>query len=98
MPTDILKKTIKAGAKVAQVGVEAERMKDTISNAVEDGVTAAKRAVKRGRYAAEDLIDEAAYRVKKHPLESAGVVFGIGLSLGIMIGWLIARDGRSSDE
>jgi len=60
---------------------------------VEDGINAAKRAVKQGRHAAEDLVDDAEYQVKHHPLSAVGVSFGIGLGLGAVIGILLTRTG-----
>ena len=51
-----------------------------------------KRAVKHGRRAAEDLVDDAKYLVKQHPLSAVGVLFGIGLGLGDLIGVPLARN------
>lgn len=91
MQTSAVKQAIKAGAKVAQIGIEAERLKDTVTNAVEDSVNATKRAVKKGRYAVEDLVDEATYSVKRHPLQSIGITVGIGFALGTMFGLALSR-------
>ena len=51
-------------------------------------MTEAKRFAKRGRYAAEDFIDDAAYRVKRDPFRSMALGFAIGLSLGALIMWI----------
>lgn len=91
MKETLLRETMNAGAKVAHLGHEASRVKsavsDAVSDAVEDGVLAARRAAKRGYYAAEDLMDEAAHRVKRNPLGSVAIAFGAGA----LIGWLVAR-------
>ena len=53
---------------------EAQRFKSLAADAVEDGVHAAKRAiksVKRGVEELEDLKDEAAHRVKRQPLKKS---------------------------
>src|SRR5215510_1567819 len=70
------------------VGGDAARLKSVASHAVEDAVTEAKRFAKRGRYAAEDLIDDAAYRVKRDPFRSVALGFAIGFSLGALLIWL----------
>lgn len=88
----LLKKTMEFGGQVAQVGIEAARLKDRAEHVVEDSFDAAKRAVKRGRYAAEDLLDDAAYRIKRDPLNSVAVTLGIGFGLGVLVGWFLARN------
>jgi ElaB/YqjD/DUF883 family membrane-anchored ribosome-binding protein len=91
MQTEILEKTVEVRD---QLGAEVKRVKDAVADAVEDGLVAARRAVKQGRRAAEDLVDDAEYRVKQHPFSTLGVSFGIGLGLGALIGVLLARNGR----
>ena len=91
MKETLLRETMSAGAKIAHLGEEASRVKsavsDAVSDAVEDGVLAARRAARRGYHAAEDLMDEAAYHVKRNPLGSVAIAFGAGT----LIGWLVAR-------
>ena len=70
-------------------------MKEAVADAVEERINTAKRAVKQGRRAADDLVDDAEYQVKQHPLSTLGVSFGIGLGLGAVIGILLARNGHS---
>jgi ElaB/YqjD/DUF883 family membrane-anchored ribosome-binding protein len=94
MKAEVLDKVIDAGAAAAQLGMGVGRVKETVAIAVEDGVSAAKRAVKQGRRAAEDLVGDAEYQVKQHPLSAVGVTFGIGLGLGAVIGVLLARNGH----
>ena len=94
MKAEVLDKAIEVGAAVAQMRAGVGRMKETVADAVEDGLSAAKRAVKQGCRAAEDLVDDAEYQVKQHPLSAVGVSFGIGLGLGAVIGVLLARNGH----
>jgi ElaB/YqjD/DUF883 family membrane-anchored ribosome-binding protein len=94
MKAEVLDKAIEVGAAVAQMRAGAAGMKETVADAVEDGISTAKRAVKQGRRAAEDLVDDAEYQVKQHPLSAVGVSFGIGLGLGAVIGMLLARNVR----
>jgi ElaB/YqjD/DUF883 family membrane-anchored ribosome-binding protein len=94
MKAEVLDKAIEVGAAVAQMRAGSGRMKEAVVDAVEDGVSAAKRAVKQGRRAADDLVDDAEYQVKQHPLSAVGVSFGIGLGLGAVIGMVLARNGH----
>jgi ElaB/YqjD/DUF883 family membrane-anchored ribosome-binding protein len=91
MQTEIREKTIEVRD---QLGAEVKRVKEAVSDAVDNGIVAAKRAVKQGRRAAEDLVDDAEYRVKQHPFSSLGISFGVGVGLGAAIGILLARNGR----
>jgi ElaB/YqjD/DUF883 family membrane-anchored ribosome-binding protein len=92
MQAEIIEKTIEVRD---QLGAEVKRVKEVVVDAVDNGVVAAKRAVKQGRRAAEDLVDDAEYRVKQHPLSAVGVSFGIGIGLGAAVGVLLARNGRN---
>jgi ElaB/YqjD/DUF883 family membrane-anchored ribosome-binding protein len=91
MQTEMLEKTIDVRD---QLGAEVKRVKEAVADAVDNGVVAAKRVVKQGRRVAEDLADDAEYRVKQHPFSALGVSFGIGMGLGAAIGVLLARNGR----
>ena len=105
--TDGLFAKTAAGAQMAKIGVEAGRVKEKIEDAVgegvtaarravehavEDGVTAARRAAKRGRYAAEDLLDETTYRVKRNPLSAVAISFCVGIGIGAIVVWIASRD------
>jgi ElaB/YqjD/DUF883 family membrane-anchored ribosome-binding protein len=70
-------------------------VKEAVVDAVDNGIVAAKRAVKQGRRAAEDLVDDTEYRVKQHPFSALGVSLGVGLGLGAAVGLLLARNGRN---
>ena len=82
-------KAAKAGVQVAGLGHEATRIKTVVSNAVTDALEdtrrETRRALKRGYNAAEDLVDETAYRVKHHPLRSVAIAFGAGAVLGVIV-------------
>jgi ElaB/YqjD/DUF883 family membrane-anchored ribosome-binding protein len=92
MQTEIREKTIEVRD---QLEAEAKRVKEAVVEAVDNGIVAAKRAVKQGRRAAEDLVDDAEYRIKQRPFSALGVTFGIGMGLGAAIGVLLARNGRN---
>jgi ElaB/YqjD/DUF883 family membrane-anchored ribosome-binding protein len=82
----------KARDRLMEVGDEVSRLKAEASQAVEDGVIAARRLAKRSRYAAEDLIDDAAHRVKRDPLRALAVGLTIGFGLGALAVWLATRN------
>jgi ElaB/YqjD/DUF883 family membrane-anchored ribosome-binding protein len=92
MQTEIVEKTKEVRD---QLGAEVKRVKEAVADAVDNGVVAAKRAVKQGRRAAEDLVDDAEYRIKQRPFSALGASFGIGIGLGAAIGVLLARNGRN---
>jgi ElaB/YqjD/DUF883 family membrane-anchored ribosome-binding protein len=92
MQTEIREKTIEVRD---QLGAEVKRVKEAVVDAVDNGITAAKRAVKQGRRAAEDLVDDAEYKVKQHPFSALGVSLGVGIGLGAAVGVLLARNGRN---
>jgi ElaB/YqjD/DUF883 family membrane-anchored ribosome-binding protein len=91
MQTEILEKNTEVHD---QLGAEIKRMNVAVTDAVEAKLGAARRAVKQGRRAAEDLVDDTEYRVKQHPFSALGISFGIGMGLGAAIGVLLARYGR----
>jgi ElaB/YqjD/DUF883 family membrane-anchored ribosome-binding protein len=92
MQNEMLEKTIEVRD---QLGAEVKRVKEAVVDVVDNGAVAARRVVKQGRRAAEDLVDGAEYRVKQHPFSALGVTFGIGMGLGAAIGILLARNGRN---
>ena len=79
----------------AKTGLKVERLKERAAVAIEDGMVDARRMVKRGRYAAEDLVDDTAHLIKKDPWASVGITFGAGLGLGVLVGWLNGNVGTT---
>jgi ElaB/YqjD/DUF883 family membrane-anchored ribosome-binding protein len=77
-------------ATVEDVLKEVSRIRETVTEAVDDGVKSAVRALKQGRHAAEDAIDDARHKVKQNPLQSVGLVFVVG----VLAGWVISALGR----
>jgi len=88
MPSDVLEMP----ASVEEALREVSRIKSIVTEAVEDGVKSAMKAIKQGRYAAEDMIGEARHTVKQRPFQAMGVVFAAGVLTGALIGWLASRD------
>jgi ElaB/YqjD/DUF883 family membrane-anchored ribosome-binding protein len=51
---------------------EVSKIRSMVTDAVEDGVRSASQAIRHGRYAAEDAIEEAKHTVKQRPLQAIG--------------------------
>jgi hypothetical protein len=47
---------------------------------------------KRGRYAAEDLMEDATHRVKRDPLRSVVLGFALGVGMGALAAWVATRN------
>jgi ElaB/YqjD/DUF883 family membrane-anchored ribosome-binding protein len=90
-------RVVDAGRRAAHLSHEAHLMKSVASDAIEDGVYAARRALKAARHRVEDLRDlkdETAYRVKREPFKAVAIAAGAGLVAGMIVGWLGGRIGR----
>ena len=86
MKAETLANLTNGSVPVALAGAGVGLLKETVADAIEDRIYAAKRAVKKGRRAAEDLLDDAEYQVKQHLLSTMGMAFGLGLGLGAVVG------------
>jgi ElaB/YqjD/DUF883 family membrane-anchored ribosome-binding protein len=64
-------------------------------DAGEEGVHAAKRAIRRvrrqGVEALEDFRENAAHYVKRQPFRAVGIAVGAGLLMGAVVGWIGVR-------
>jgi ElaB/YqjD/DUF883 family membrane-anchored ribosome-binding protein len=89
--SSLLGKAMHVGEQLADLGDEA---KTAASHAYKDAVTGAKRFAKRSRYAAEDLMEDAAHRVKRDPFRSVGLGLAIGLGIGALAVWVATRTAK----
>jgi hypothetical protein len=67
------------------------RLKEVVSDGVEDGVRSALRAIRQGRDAADDAIHDARRAVKQNPMQSMGIVFASGVMMGAIFAWFGSR-------
>ena len=58
---------------------------------VMDVVADAKKAIVQGKHELEDLRDTATYRVRRAPLTSVGIGFGVGILFGAVLGIVAGR-------
>lgn len=87
MSPDLLEKA----PSISDVYREVSRMKDVVSEAVEDGMKTAVKAIKQGRHAAEDVLDDTKHTIKQKPFEAMGVVFAVGVLTGACLTWVGSR-------
>ena len=95
--TTVGNRAVDACRQATHISHEARLLKSVAEDAIEDGVHAAKRAIKLVHRQVEelgDLKDEAIHRVKRQPLQAVGAAFGVGLALGLAAGWIACRPGR----
>jgi hypothetical protein len=89
MPSDLLEKA----PSVDEVIREVSRLKNTVTQAVEDGFKSAVKAVERGRHTTEDMIDDGKRAMRRRPVEAAGVIFAAGLLTGAFLSYIASRRG-----
>ncbi len=87
MDEDMLEKAEQVAESIRKLTRATSAMADAIS----DGVTVVKRAVKRSGDVAEELMVDTRERVKRHPAESMTAVFTLGVLVGGLVGWLMSK-------
>jgi len=87
----IADRVLDAARNVAHLSHEARTVKSLAEDAIEDGVHAARRAVRRGVERLEDMKDEGVHYVKRQPLKTVATVAGVGFIVGLATGWIAAR-------
>lgn len=90
----LLQKAFHAGQELGKLGVDSAQIKARIEEAVENGIKAAKRTVRHGQHATEDLLDETKYKIKREPFGSVALTLAIGLGLGAIVGAIVTRSIR----
>jgi ElaB/YqjD/DUF883 family membrane-anchored ribosome-binding protein len=89
--------------RAAHLSHEASLFKSAAEDAIEDGVYAARRAMKVARRRVADFGEkfdsvkvEAAYRVKRHPFGTVAAAFGVGMTLGVAVAWMKHRSAHAN--
>ena len=88
MPQTVLERT---GEQIAESARKASRVTSVVADALEDGVGAARRVVKQSGDAAEELFDDTTKRLQRHPIETVITSLAVGMTVGILIGWMLKR-------
>jgi ElaB/YqjD/DUF883 family membrane-anchored ribosome-binding protein len=86
--------TMRAGEKFAESVCDIENAKAAISAAVDEGKEVARRAVNRGRRAADQLEESAVRGIRRYPRASVLTTFGVALGVGLVLGVLVGRASR----
>ena len=81
----------KADVQVAESIRRLSHAASSMAEAIDDGVGVIKLAVKRSGDLAEEMMDDATQRVKRHPVETVVTTLAVGLVAGIFIGWMVSR-------
>jgi ElaB/YqjD/DUF883 family membrane-anchored ribosome-binding protein len=82
---------LEAARQAGRVSHEARVARTLAADAIEDGVRATERAVRRGIEKVEDVKDEGIHRVKRQPVKTLAIAAGVCLSLGLAAGWIVGR-------
>ena len=88
MTQSVLEKT---GDQIAETARKTSRVATAVADAFQDGVEAARRVAKDSGDAAEELFDDTAKRLQRHPMETIATTFAVGIALGVLIGWMAKR-------
>ena len=81
----------KADVQVAESIHKLTHATSAMADAIDEGVGVIKRAVRRSGDVAEELMDDATQRVKRHPAETIAATFAFGVIVGGLIGWMVSR-------
>lgn len=67
-----------------------ERLNPALES-LEQNLRDARRAMAHGRRAAEDFVDEATLRIRRHPLSSTALAVTAGMLAGCIMGFALGR-------
>ncbi len=88
MAKDMLER---ADEQVAESIRKLSRATSAMAEAIDEGTRVIKHAIKQGGDTAEELLDDATQRVKRHPVETMAATFTLGVLVGGFIGWMASR-------
>ena len=76
---------------VERVTEEVERLRTEAARAIQDCVRDAERSIRRTQERLADARDEAVHHVRRQPVQSMAIAFGVGAVVGLVL----AAAGRS---
>lgn len=77
--------------RIAESTHQASRATSALADAIGDGVGAVRRAAKQGGDAAEQFLNDTTQRLQRHVVLTVVTTFGVGLTAGVLIGWMMKR-------
>lgn len=84
----VLSREIEAAKATAER--EIARIQARVRRRIDDTGEAAKRMVRRSRYAVTDSVEEISHQIRKHPVGSLAIAFAAGAALS----FLLPRPGK----
>ncbi len=88
MAKDMLER---ADEQVAESIRKLTRATSAMADAIDEGTKVIKHAIKQSGDTAEELLEDATQRVKRHPVETMVATFTLGVIVGGFLGWLVSR-------
>jgi len=82
----VAKTLVDQASNVGETFRKASEFTSNVADSVHDGMKSAKSAVKDGRDAVEDFIDDTARSVKRSPIQAVLLSAVIGLTFGFLLG------------
>ncbi len=76
---------------IAETAEEAARLREAVIHAIDDSMDAARKAAKRGRQVADEMIEDAEHSVRHHPLGTVGMAALGAFAIGSLVGFLLSR-------
>ena len=84
-------RAFKLAGTALDIGEKALHAKLAVEHTLEEGVRTARQAVRKGRYAAEDMVDQATLHVRWKPLQSIGSAFVFGVLFGGTMSYAMSK-------
>ena len=70
---------------------EVSKVRTIVADTLEQGVRSASHAIRHGRRAVEDAVEEVKHTVKRRPFEAVGLAFAAGALAGGLLIWMGLR-------
>jgi ElaB/YqjD/DUF883 family membrane-anchored ribosome-binding protein len=78
-------------ATVEHAAREVSKLRTMVNDAMEEGVRSASQAIRHGRDAAEDALEDVKHTVKRRPIQAIGLAFAAGVFAGGLLTWIGSR-------
>ena len=76
---------------IGETAQSASQAASAVGVALENGVIAARRAVKHGSDIAAEYYDDSKKRIQRNPIETVVAATAIGIATGAAISWVLRR-------